>query len=175
MELENCWCTLSLYPMQQCGVAQQVVFEWWWPFYVIRWPQVLSQGFPSKMKTYYLQRFRDNLSSFQSLRWDHYWKLHVLPIISPPQWIDKQNHHWLFPIEQTIVICTVHSHLDLCRLIFQFAALYFTGYGPRFELIDVNMCVFMQCSCRVSCGWEVYRDSPPPFENFGVIIASRLQ
>ena len=112
-----------------------------WPVYVLCWPQVLSQGFPSKMKTYYLQRFRDNLSSFQSLRWDHYWKLHVLPIISPPQWIDKQNHHWLFPVEQTIVICTVHSHLDLCRLIFQFAASYFTGYGPRFELSDVYMCV----------------------------------
>jgi len=47
--------------------------------------QILSQGFPSRMKNYYLQRFRDNLSSFQSLRWDHYWKLHVLPIISPPQ------------------------------------------------------------------------------------------
>ena len=128
MELEKCWCTLSLYPMQQCGVAQQVVFEWWWAVYVICWPQVLSQGFPSKMKTYYLQRFRDNLSSFQSLRWDHYWKLHVLPIILPPQWMDKWNHHWLFHVEQTIVIVQFTLSLNLCRLIFQFAELCFTGY-----------------------------------------------
>ena len=54
-------------------------------FVLLRRPQILSQGFPSRMKNYYLQRFRDNFSSFQSLRWDHHWKLHVLPIISPPQ------------------------------------------------------------------------------------------
>lgn len=40
----------------------------------------LVEGFPAANQQ--LAKFRDNLSSFQSLRWDHYWKLHVLPLLS---------------------------------------------------------------------------------------------
>ncbi|XP_064406994.1 chitobiosyldiphosphodolichol beta-mannosyltransferase-like [Halichondria panicea] len=43
--------------------------------------QTLSTGFPDQCNQ--LVRYRENLSSFQSLRWDHYWKLHVLPLIAP--------------------------------------------------------------------------------------------
>ena len=39
----------------------------------------LVGGFPGVNPQ--LTKFRDNLSSFQSLRWDHYWKLHVLPLL----------------------------------------------------------------------------------------------
>ena len=46
-------------------------------FYLI---QVLSRAFPAN--NVLLSRLKDNLSSFQSLRWDHYWKLHVLPLIA---------------------------------------------------------------------------------------------
>ena len=43
---------------------------------------MLTKGFPKENSQ--LSRFRDNLSSFQSLRWDHYWKLHVMPLIAGP-------------------------------------------------------------------------------------------
>lgn len=39
----------------------------------------LTKGFPAANQQ--LMKFRDNLSSFQSLRWDHYWKLHVMPLL----------------------------------------------------------------------------------------------
>lgn len=40
----------------------------------------LCRGFPAPNP--HLTRFRDNLVSFQSLRWDHYWRLHILPLLS---------------------------------------------------------------------------------------------
>ncbi|XP_003390371.1 PREDICTED: chitobiosyldiphosphodolichol beta-mannosyltransferase-like [Amphimedon queenslandica] len=42
--------------------------------------QRLCSGFPSPNTS--LNRFRDNLVSFHSLRWHHYWKLHVLPLVT---------------------------------------------------------------------------------------------
>lgn len=39
----------------------------------------LVEGFP--VANQQMTKFRDNLSSFQSLRWDHYWKLHVMPLL----------------------------------------------------------------------------------------------
>jgi beta-1,4-mannosyltransferase len=41
--------------------------------------QSLSHGFPDKSDR--LTQYKENLSAFQSLRWDHYWKLQVLPLI----------------------------------------------------------------------------------------------
>ena len=41
--------------------------------------QSLSCGFPDTNNK--LTQFRENLSRFQGLRWDHYWKLHVLPLV----------------------------------------------------------------------------------------------
>ena len=43
------------------------------------WLQSLCCGFPDNDQ---LSQLRDNLSSFQELRWDHYWKLHVLPLVT---------------------------------------------------------------------------------------------
>lgn len=45
--------------------------------------QSLCCGFPNKNDN--LTRYQENLSAFQTLRWDHYWKLHVLPLIKKSQ------------------------------------------------------------------------------------------
>lgn len=39
----------------------------------------LVSGFPEASLT--LKKLRENLISFQSLRWDHYWKMHVRPLL----------------------------------------------------------------------------------------------
>ena len=41
--------------------------------------RALCEGFPPPNEK--LVRLRDNLVAFQNLRWDHYWKLHVMPLV----------------------------------------------------------------------------------------------
>ena len=41
--------------------------------------QELADNFPAFNGK--LSKFKENLKPFQSLRWDHFWKIHVLPAL----------------------------------------------------------------------------------------------
>ena len=49
-------------------------------YYYIQKPlQELCKGFPDNNSQ--LAYFQQNLCSFRNLRWDHYWRLHVFPLV----------------------------------------------------------------------------------------------
>ncbi len=75
--------------------------------------QTLSTGFPDQCNQLVL--YRENLSSFQSLRWDQYWKLHVLPLIAPQSVSTSEPSSDISP-EFTIQNKLLYIHVQWIRI-----------------------------------------------------------